>query len=152
MRHRLAPAVLLSLASALIAACATAQSDEPPATSAVTLLETPTSVDGVPFSYPTGAQAVVTAVEVTWPEGSRTGWHQHDVPLFNYVLEGRLGITYADGTERVLEAGDAVVETVSVAHWGRNDGPGPARLLTVVLGADGVPYTTQRPELEAPAP
>lgn len=145
---RLTSRVLIASAAfaAVLPACAAAQSEAAaPATSATTLLETGASVDGAPFAYPTGGAAMVTAVDVVFPPGSRTGWHRHDVPLFNYVVEGALTVTYADGTERVYRAGEAVVEAVSVAHWGRNDGDVDARLLTVVIGAQGVPYTVETP-------
>jgi quercetin dioxygenase-like cupin family protein len=150
---RLSSSVLAASATlaALLSTGALAQADAP-ATSATTLLETGAAVDGAPFAYPTAGAAQVTAVDVVFPPGSRTGWHQHDVPLFNYVVEGALTVTYADGTERVYSAGQAVMEAVSVAHWGRNDGDVNARLLTVVLGAEGVPYTAQRPDLGTPAP
>jgi quercetin dioxygenase-like cupin family protein len=141
-------ALIASAALAVVLpASAAAQSDAatPPATVATTLLETGASLDGAPFAYPTGGAARVTAVDVIFPPGSRTGWHQHDVPLFNFVVEGALTVTYADGTERVYRAGEAVMEAVGVPHWGRNDGTVNARLLTVVMGAEGVPYTTETP-------
>jgi quercetin dioxygenase-like cupin family protein len=148
MLHPFGRVALVAIASAsLLAAHASAQeSAAPPAPAAVTLLETPNGADGIPFAYPDGAQALVTAVEVSWPVGSRTGWHRHDVPLFNYLLEGELTVTYEDGAVRTLRTGEAVIEAVGVAHFGANNGDAPARLLSVVLGAEGVPYTVQLPE------
>jgi quercetin dioxygenase-like cupin family protein len=130
----------------LAAATSAAAQDDPPAPTAVPLLETPAGVDGVPFAYPAGSQALVTAVEVTWPPGSATGWHRHDVPLFNYLIEGELTVTYEDGEVRTLSAGEAVIEAVGVAHFGANNADTPARLISVVIGAEGVPYTVQLPE------
>ena len=137
-------------AAALLAGCATdapasAQADAP-AVVATPLLESGADVTGAPFAYPVDGAALVTAVDVTFPPGVETGWHRHDVPLFNYVLEGALTVTYEDGTERIYSAGETVIEAVGVPHWGRNDGAVPARLISVVLGAEGVPYTTQLPD------
>jgi quercetin dioxygenase-like cupin family protein len=132
-----------ALAALLVLASAAAAQDTPPTPVATPLLETPAGADGVSFAYPAGAQALVTAVEVVWPPGSATGWHRHDVPLFNYLIEGELTVTYEDGAVRTLKAGEAVVEAVGVGHFGANNGDTPARLISVVIGAEGVPYTVQ---------
>jgi quercetin dioxygenase-like cupin family protein len=134
------------VATIALACCASAQSEAPAlAPVATPLLETGADIAGVPFAYPTGAPALVTAVDVVFPPGARTGWHRHDVPLFNHVLAGELTVTYEGGVERVYRAGDTMVEAVGAAHWGRNDGAVAVRLLSVVIGAEGVPYTVETP-------
>ncbi len=75
--------------------------------------------------------------------GEETGWHEHGVPMFGYILEGELTVDYgAEGT-RVYRKGDAVIEAIDTAHNGRNTGSGVARILAVFMGADGVANTTK---------
>jgi quercetin dioxygenase-like cupin family protein len=105
------------------------------------LLSTGMTVLGQPFSYPTQAPAKVTAAIVAMQPGAETGWHEHDVPLFGYMLEGELTVDYGVKGTRVYRKGDALMEAIDFPHNGRNTGPGVARILAVFIGADGVPDT-----------
>jgi quercetin dioxygenase-like cupin family protein len=105
-----------------------------------TLLDTGTTTLGQKFSYPAGS-AHLTAVIVTMQPGEQTGWHQHDVPMFCYLLEGEITVDYGKSGTRTYRKGDALMEAIDVAHDGRNTGRNPARVLAVFLGADGVPNT-----------
>lgn len=151
-KRALRPATILVAAALAAVGCATTPTAAPesegaePAPIATPLLESGADVTGAPFAYPVDGDALITAVDVTFPAGARTGWHRHDAPLYNYIVEGALTVVYEDGAERVYAAGDSVIEAVGVAHWGRNDGPGPARLISVVIGAEGAPYTVQLPD------
>ena len=63
------------------------------------LLSTTQTVLGQPIAYPTEAPAKVAAAIVTMQPGEETGWHQHDVPMFGYILEGEVTVDYgAKGT------------------------------------------------------
>jgi quercetin dioxygenase-like cupin family protein len=115
------------------------------------LLSTGKTVLGQTFSYPAGAPAKVTAAIVTMLPGEQTGWHQHDVPMFGYILEGEITVDYGAAGTRVYHKGDALMEAVDVAHDGRNTGSGNARILAVFMGADGVPNTVMLKE-GAPSP
>jgi quercetin dioxygenase-like cupin family protein len=75
--------------------------------------------------------------------GAETGWHEHDVPLFGYMLEGELTVDYGTKGTRVYRKGDSLVEAIDVAHNGRNTGSGVARILAVFIGAEGVPDTVK---------
>ena len=110
------------------------------------LLSTGKTVLGQTVSYPTGAAAKVTAAIVTMLPGEQTGWHQHDVPMFGYILEGEITVDYGAAGTRVYHKGDALMEAVDVAHDGRNTGAGNARILAVFMGADGVPNTVMLQE------
>jgi quercetin dioxygenase-like cupin family protein len=105
------------------------------------LLSTGMTVLGQPFSYPTQAPAKVTAAIVAMQPGAETGWHEHDVPLFGYMLEGELTVDYGVKGTRVYRKGDALMEAIDFPHNGRNTGSGVARILAVFIGADGVPDT-----------
>ena len=96
------------------------------------------------LEYPTGSQAQVSAAVLEFPPGAETGWHYHDAPLFVYVLEGTVTVTYdVDGTEVVKEygPGDSIMEAVGTHHVGRNLGDVPVRLIAVNIGADGIANT-----------
>lgn len=105
------------------------------------LLQTGETVLGQPFSYTTGTPAKVTAAIVTMPPGGATGWHEHPVPVFGYVLEGEITVDYGPHGKRVYRKGDALMEAIDAAHDGHNTGQGVARILAVFMGAEGVSNT-----------
>ena len=115
------------------------------------LLSTTQTVVGQPIVYPTEAPAKVAAAIVTMQPGEETGWHQHDVPMFGYILDGEVTVDYGAKGKRVYRRGDAIVEAVDVPHNGRNTGAGEARILSVFMGAEGVPNTQMLPGHVAPA-
>jgi quercetin dioxygenase-like cupin family protein len=141
------PPVLLALAILVCTSYRAATREE-----AATLLSTNKTVLGQTVSYPTGAPAKVTAAIITMLPGEQTGWHQHDVPMFGYILEGEVTIDYGAAGTRVYRKGDALLEAIDVAHDGRNSGAGNARILAVFMGADGVPNTVMLKEGAPPLP
>ena len=113
--------------------------------SVLSLVATTQSIIGQPIVYPTEAPAKVTAAIVTMQPGEATGWHRHDVPMFGYILEGEVTVDYGAKGTRVYKKGDALVEAIDWEHNGRNTGSGPARILAVFMGAEGVPDTEMLP-------
>ena len=109
------------------------------------LLKTKVDAAGRPLAYPTDGPAEITAVMVEVPPGGRTGWHKHPMPCIGYILEGELHVTLIDGRVNVFRAGEAIAETVDLAHEGVNPGPGPARLVMFVLGTEGRAFTVKTP-------
>lgn len=106
-----------------------------------TLLATGNTLLGQPISYPRGGAAKVTADIITIDAGAETGWHEHDVPLLAYVLEGELTVDYGVQCTHVYRKDDVIVEAIGTPHNGHNAGPGPVRMFAVFLGADGLPDT-----------
>jgi len=102
-----------------------------------TVLSTGRTVAGEPIRYPSGAPALITAVEITLQPGQQTGWHTHPVPLFGYVLEGELTVDYGAKGERIYRKGDALAEAMNEAHNGRNAGQDPVKILAVFIGMEG---------------
>jgi quercetin dioxygenase-like cupin family protein len=131
-----APPFLLALGILLGSSYRAATREE-----AAFLLSTGETVLGQTISYPAGKPAKVTAAIITMLPGEATGWHQHDVPMFDYILEGEVTVDYGAQGTRVYRTGEAVMEAIAVAHNGRNTGSGPARILAVFMGADSVPNT-----------
>jgi len=80
----------------------------------------------------------VRAIEITMGPGEVTGWHQHHTPLFAYVLEGEITVTYEEIGKKVYRKGDGLLEAMNVTHRGENTGAKPAKILAVfLLGDDG---------------
>lgn len=106
------------------------------------LIQGSTDVLGAPLAYPTGTPNV-TAATVTIPPGGETGWHEHEVPLFAYVLEGELTVDYGTKGKKVYKAGESVLEAVGWAHNGTNTGTVPMKLVAVYMGADTAANTVK---------
>ena len=105
------------------------------------LITTSQTIIGQPLAYPAGT-AKVTAVIVTIPPGGETGWHEHAVPLFGYMLDGVLTVDYGDKGTRTYRPGDSLMEAMNWPHNGSNKGDVPVRILAVYMGAEGVPNAT----------
>lgn len=109
------------------------------------LMRTTTSWDGRALVYPEGpAEATMLIVEVA--PGGETGWHEHPVPSFAYMLAGELEVSLADGRKNRLKAGDTLAEVVGVIHNGRNVGSEPVRILVFYTGVQGKPLSAAHPE------
>ena len=132
---------LLALIALLPVASAPAEEAIATKTLVTPLIATSQTVIGQPFAYPSGT-AKVTAVIVTIPPGGETGWHEHAVPLFGYMLDGVLTVDYGDKGTRIYKAGDSLMEAMNWPHDGANKGDVPVRILAVYLGAEGVPNAT----------
>jgi quercetin dioxygenase-like cupin family protein len=109
------------------------------------LLSTGQTILSQPIAYPTQSPAKIVSAIVTMLPGEETGWHQHDVPMFGYILEGEVTVTYAGKGTHVYRQGDALMEAIDIPHNGRNTGKIPARILAVFMGADGMPDTEMLP-------
>lgn len=98
------------------------------------LLESSTDVLGAPLAYPEGTPNVTAAI-VTIPPGGETGWHEHEVPLFAYLLEGELTVDYGEKGTRTYRAGETVLEAMNWPHNGTNTGTVPMKLIGVYMGS-----------------
>ena len=139
----------LALATMLAWAQTASALDNSAAVKVTPLLKTSTSWDGKPLVYPQGP-AEVTALIVEIAAGGQTGWHEHSVPSFAYVLEGTLEVTQGNGATRLLHAGDTLPEVVQTLHNGRALGDKPVKLFVLYTGTVNQPLTFAHPEF-APA-
>ncbi len=138
--------VLLALLLFLPLPLLRAEGDKPDYNTDVTvtkLLRTSTNVAGQPIVYPHDKAAEASILIVDIPPGKQTGWHQHPVPIFGYVLSGTLTVHFADGKKNVFHPGDALAEAVQVLHNGANEGTEPVKLLIFVAGEKNVPFTVK---------
>lgn len=136
------PLATVLLGAALLVASADRGATRDTVTS---LLSTGQTILSQPIAYPTQSPAKIVSAIVTMLPGEETGWHQHDVPMFGYILEGEVTVTYAGKGTHVYRQGDALMEAIDIPHNGRNTGKIPARILAVFMGADGVPDTEMLP-------
>jgi quercetin dioxygenase-like cupin family protein len=100
------------------------------------------TIFGQPLAYPAGSARVSSAI-ITLQPGAATGMHRHDAPMYAYVLDGEVTVTYDGGVVKTYPAGSAMMEAVGTAHDGRNTGTVPVRILVVNIGADGVANTVR---------
>lgn len=96
--------------------------------------------------------------QVTIAPGARLATHYHEGTQVAHVVSGELTynivrgtatVLRADGPEQatgptvvVLRAGDGVVETPDVVHFGANNGDEPVVIVLAALLADGAPMAT----------
>jgi quercetin dioxygenase-like cupin family protein len=140
----------LALATVLAWAGPASALDNSASVKVTPLLKTSTSWDGKPLVYPQG-QAEVTALIVEIAAGGQTGWHEHSVPSFAYVLEGTLEVTQGDGKTRLLHPGEILPEVVQTLHNGRALGDQPVKLFVLYTGIVNQPLTFAHPEF-VPSP
>ena len=93
------------------------------------------------LTYPSSGQAQVSSAVLTFAPGATTGLHRHEAPLYVYVIEGTITVTYDGGVVKEYSAGQAILEAVGTAHNGTNLTDAPAKLLVVNIGAEGVTNT-----------
>lgn len=105
------------------------------------LLVTTTAGNGQPHRYLVTDKPEVTAMTVEIAGGGETGWHQHRLPVYAYVLAGKLSVELADGRILNFKQGDAIVEVQNLAHNGRNSGSEPVKLIVFYTGEVGRPLS-----------
>src|SRR3954451_2405732 len=118
-----------------------AQADEP--IKANKVLQTSTSWMGQNFEYPKTDKPIISSSVVEFAPGAKGDWHYHPVPEYVYVLEGTITIEDENGQKKDFHAGEAFIE-VTNNHYGRNDGNTPAKILAVLVGAEGLPNSVDR--------
>ena len=112
------------------------------------LIRTSQSWDGAELpDYPQGRPELVVKKYV-FPAGQKLAWHHHPVMNYGVLVQGELTIIAKDGTEKVVHAGEAVVEMVGTVHHGENRGSQPAILYMFYLSQEGLPLSVPNPEME----
>jgi quercetin dioxygenase-like cupin family protein len=105
------------------------------------ILQTTQSWDASPYTnYPTG-QPQVTVLRITIPPNTALHWHRHPIISVAYVLSGHLTLEKkATGERTILQAGQAVAETVQTTHRGFTTDE-PVQLIVFYAGQVGLPLT-----------
>ncbi|HAT33991.1 MAG TPA: cupin domain-containing protein [Janthinobacterium sp.] len=110
------------------------------------LQKTSNSWDGKAVVYPAG-QAEVTTLMVELAAGGETGWHEHPVPSFAYVLEGTLEVRRQTGETKIVHTGEMLAEVVNTPHNGRALDGKPVKLLVLYTGSAGGKLSVPHPEM-----
>ena len=111
------------------------------------LFRTSRSWDGAELpDYPQGRPELV-AVKYVIPQGSKLGWHHHDVMNHGVLVQGELTIVAIDGTEKVVHEGEAIVEMVGTVHHGENRSTKPVVLYMFYLSQKGMPLSVPHSEI-----
>ena len=98
------------------------------------------------FSYPVTSEPQVSSSIVTLPPGSQTGLHLHEAPMYAYILQGTLEVTYlVEGVEetKIYQEGEAIMEGLDAPHNGRNTTKSPVKVLVVNLGSPDLENTVK---------
>jgi quercetin dioxygenase-like cupin family protein len=119
--------------------------DENPAVKVTQLLKTSSAWDGKKIVYPEG-QAEMTALLIEIAPGESTGWHQHPVPSFAFLLNGTLEITLADGRVKRMQPGEALSEVTDTMHMGRALSKTPVKIVVFYAGSVGKALTANQPD------
>lgn len=114
------------------------------------LVKTSLTGNGQPISYPVTDKAEVTAMSVELAPGAETGWHKHLLPVYAYVLSGRLTVEIEGGKQLSFAAGEVIIEVVNTLHNGKNSGTEPVKLAVFYLGAAGTPNVIKAVPAEKP--
>ena len=139
-----------TLASISFTACnkADAQNEENvPTVSKVELIRTSQSWDGVELPDYFEGRPELVAMKYEFPAGEKLGWHHHPVINYGVLVQGELTIIGQDGKEKVVHAGEAVVEMVNTIHHGENRGKETAVLYMFYLSQEGKELAVQHPEI-----
>jgi quercetin dioxygenase-like cupin family protein len=136
-----------AVVAALVLLCPAVLADKPseyqPDVKVIPLLKTGATSLGQPIAYPQTKNPEVTVLEVEIAPGKETGWHQHPVPGYGYILSGSVVIEMEGGEQKQFGAGDAFVEVINISHNGKNLGTQPVRILVFFSGEAGKPYTVR---------
>ena len=96
-------------------------------------------------AYPRG-QPQVKVLRIGIPAGVVLPWHTHPVINAAVILSGTLALNLKDGTTRVFEPGEAIVEVIDTVHTGQAIGAEDVEVVVFYAGVEGMPTTVlQRP-------
>jgi len=101
------------------------------------VLKSDTTSIGQKIVYPRVSNAEVTISKITFPPGSSTGWHKHDVPVFAYVQEGELTVELENGKFVQFKQGTSFAEVYDTWHNGINNGTDSLVLIAIYMGEKG---------------
>lgn len=103
------------------------------------ILETEKMSNGEPIDYQDTDHPRVTVMTVDIAPGAKTGWHSHPMPVYAYVMSGRLTVEIEGGKTTEFKKGEAIIEVVNLRHNGINRGKIPVKLVVFYLGGKDVP-------------
>ena len=106
------------------------------------MLKTDTTSIGQKIVYPQFENSEVTIAKVTILPGASTGWHKHSIPVFAYMVKGKLSVETKEHKTRVFKKGDSFAEVMNTMHNGFNRTKKKAVLIAIYLGEKDQPLST----------
>lgn len=103
------------------------------------VLKTEVTGDGDPITYLKTGKPEITVMTVEIAPGAQTGWHMHPVPVYAYVISGRLTVNIEDKIRREFNTSDVIIEVINTPHNGVNNGDVPVKLIVFYTGAKDIP-------------
>ncbi len=82
-------------------------------------------------------------LKITIPPGKTTGWHEHNIPVFAYVLKGTLTVELDGNKVLKFSENSSFSEVIHTAHRGINKESGDLVLLAIYLGEKGKPLSVK---------
>ena len=110
------------------------------------LLTANTNSIGQKINYPNVKNAEVSIQKITFPPGSSTGWHQHEIPVFSYILKGKLTVEIEGHKTVTYSEGECFAETFNTIHQGSNKTKEDLVVLAIYLGGDHKPHSIKKSE------
>ena len=106
--------------------------------------------DGQPLpAYPSG-QPQVKVLRIQIPAGVVLPWHTHPVINAAVILRGALELNLKDGTTKVFQPGQAIVEVIDTVHTGKAIGSEDVDVVVFYAGVDGMPTTVLQDPVAQP--
>ena len=106
---------------------------------ATVLIKSTTASNGQKLAYLKTDYAEVTAMIVEIAPGRETGWHLHTVPVYAYVISGKLSVEMDGGRRYEFSEGQVILEVMNTPHNGTNIGSVPVKLVVFYSGEEGKP-------------
>ncbi len=99
-----------------------------------TLVQSSNSWNGSPLPAIALPKPEVRVLRISIAPGEALAMHKHPVINAAYLISGEITVYSKKGKERVVPAGDAIIEMVDQWHYGKNSGEGPAELVVFYIG------------------
>lgn len=108
------------------------------------VLKTDTTSIGQKIGYLTTSDPEVTILKITFPSGTSTGWHKHVIPVFAYVMKGKLTVEFENGKTVAFAENSSFAESMNSFHNGKNVEKDELILIAIYLGEKGKPLSQKR--------
>ena len=89
------------------------------------------------------SQPEITVLQITIPPGTTLPLHTHPVINAAVILQGTLEVKLPNGTSRTFNEGEALIEVVNTAHYGKTIGNESVVVLVVYAGTKDSPTTVK---------
>ncbi|MEI7829386.1 MAG: cupin domain-containing protein [Prolixibacteraceae bacterium] len=108
------------------------------------ILKSDTTSIGQKIRYPNFQNEEVTMLKITIPSGKTTGWHEHNIPVFAYVLKGTLTVEFEGNRVVQFKENSSFAEVIHTQHRGINNEKEDLVLLAFYLGEKGKPLSIMK--------